>query len=214
LRNKRICVIDYDLGNVKSILMGLKKVGAHPVLSKEEDEILSSDAVVLPGVGAFNVGMENLKKYALIEKISRFVRTGKPLLGICLGMQLLMDEGEEFGYSKGLGLLRGKVTKLSLKEGHKERIPHVGWNMIDEPEESRWRGTILNGLEAKSGVYFVHSFRAEPADPGDILSTTFYGGKHFCSSVHKGNIYGCQFHPEKSAAVGLRILENFVLLIE
>ena len=212
MKKKRICVIDYDLGNVKSMLMGLRKAGADPVLSRDEKEILSSDAVVLPGVGAFNVGIENLKKYSLVDIIYRFIKTGKSFLGVCLGMQMLMDEGEEFGWTKGLGLLKGKVIKLSLKDGHKERIPHVGWNMIDEPKGDRWKGTIFNGLKDKSVVYFVHSFRAQPADPADILSTTFYGGNHFCSAVHKDNVYGCQFHPEKSAAVGLQILNNFVAL--
>ncbi len=214
MKRKRIFVIDYDIGNVKSILMGLKKVGADPTLSRDNKDIFSYDAAVLPGVGAFKAGMDNLKKYSLIDTIYRFVETGKPFLGICLGMQMLMGEGEEFGLTKGLGLLNGKVVRLSLKKGCNDRIPHVGWNRINEPKKDRWLGTIFNNMQDQSNVYFVHSFTAQPYDAGDILSTTDYGGNAFCSAVHKNNIYGCQFHPEKSAMVGLQILNNFVELVK
>jgi len=214
VKKKRISVIDYDIGNVKSILRALEKVGAEPVLSREDKEILSSDAAVFPGVGAFSVGMENLRRYDLIDTIYRFVETGKPFLGICLGMQILMEESEEFVLTKGMGLLKGRVVRLIVEKSCDEKIPHVGWNKIEEPEEKRWKGTIFNSIKNPSSVYFVHSFMAQPSDPADILSTTVYGGNAFCSAVNRGNIYGCQFHPEKSAVTGLRILNDFVGLIK
>lgn len=205
----KIVIIDYDVGNVRSIINALKKVGVDTILSNDKDEIMSSDGVILPGVGAFAHGMENLNKYNLVKTIIEYTNTNKPLLGICLGMQMLLDESEEFKNTKGLGLISGKVVKLPVKNSSYEKLPHVSWNEIKE-QNINWNDTILDKVEQQSDMYFVHSFIASPTNQNEILSTTKYSDYKFCSSVKKGNIYGCQFHPEKSGEIGLKIIENFI----
>lgn len=212
--NRRVAILDYDIGNVKSILNAFESIGTSAILTRTPDEMFSADALILPGVGAFSRGMENLRRYGLIDTIYRFSETKKPLLAICLGLQLLMEESEEFSLTKGLGLLRGKVVKLPLNTGCSDKIPHVSWNGIHEPRKGTWDQTIFSNIDDGSDVYFVHSFVVKPAAEDLILSTTCYGGLDFCSAVHKDNIYGCQFHPEKSGKVGLEILSNFVKLIK
>jgi glutamine amidotransferase len=205
----KIVVIDYDIGNVRSILNAFEKVGVIPILSREKEEILDADALVLPGVGAFYHGMKNLNRYSLVEILKEYAKSDKPLLGICLGMQMLLDESEEFGITSGIGLISGKVVKLPLRDKENEKLPHVSWNEI-ESKNINWNNTILENIDEKSDVYFVHSYVALPSDENNILSTTFYSDSRFCSAIKKGNIYGCQFHPEKSAKDGLKILENFI----
>lgn len=204
-----IVVVDYGIGNVKSIMNAFENQGEKTVLSRDRDVILEADGLILPGVGAFSHGMNNLNKYDLVAIIKEFVKTGKPLLGICLGMQMLLVESEEFGVTKGIGLIKGKVIKLPVEKSNKMKLPHISWNAI-QTKNIEWKNTILNGVEANSDMYFVHTFVAKPENENEILSKTDYFNVEFCSSLKKDNIYGCQFHPEKSATHGLSIIKNFI----
>ena len=209
----KIAVIDYGIGNIRGILNAFENQGANVFLTNNKDEILESDGVVLPGVGAFSHGMVNLEKYDLIDVIKKYVTLGKPFMGICLGMQLLFEESEEFGKTEGLGLILGKVVKLPTKDNQNEKLPHVSWNELNS-NKAPWENTILAETEEGSDMYFVHSFVVQPRDSYNILSLTEYSSYHFCSSVKKGNIYGCQFHPEKSGPTGLKIINNFIRMCE
>jgi imidazole glycerol-phosphate synthase subunit HisH len=207
-----IAVLDYDIGNLASIVNALTEVGVTAVPTRDRAQIESADALILPGVGAFCQGMGNLSKYDLLDSISLHISSGKPFLGICLGMQLLFEESEEFGLCKGLGILKGRVRKLTLSSESTDKLPHIGWNAVRQPITGRWGGTIFETVSEPSDFYFVHSFAVEPEDQEIILGVTDFGGYQFCSGVHSGNIYGCQFHPEKSGMVGLSVLRNFVAL--
>ena len=204
-----IAIIDYGVGNVKSIRNAFENQKAEVILTRERETILEADGLVLPGVGAFSHGMDNLNKFGLVEIIKDFVKTGKPLLGICLGMQMLLEESEEFGNSKGIGLIKGKVVKLPIKQSIQCKLPHISWNEI-QPKIVKWENTILDNIEDNSNMYFVHTFVAKPENEDEILSKTDYFNVEFCSSLKKDNIYGCQFHPEKSATHGLSIVKNFI----
>lgn len=207
-----IVVIDYGIGNVKSMLNALETLGVKPTLTNDRELILNSRGVVLPGVGAFNSGMENLKHHNLIQVITDYIETNKPFLGVCLGMQMLLDESEEFGNTKGLGFIKGKVTKLEPNHVKGEKLPNVSWNEIKEPSQNRWKSTILENTAPMSDVYFVHSYAARPERSESILATAQYGNADFCAAVQKNMVFGTQFHPEKSGDVGLRILEKFIEL--
>ena len=208
----RLVIIDYDIGNVRSILNAFEKVDISPILSRDKDEILNADGVILPGVGAFSHAMKNLHNYTLVDTLKEYALLNKPLLGICLGMQILFDESEEFEITKGLGIISGKVVKLTTNK-KKVKLPHISWNEI-EAHKSKWDNTILDNIGQKSDMYFIHSYMAVPSDTNNILSTTNYFDHHFCSSVKKGNIYGSQFHPEKSAKEGLKIIKNFINIVK
>lgn len=205
----KIAILDYGIGNVRSISNAIEKIGALPNITRNEKAILDSDALILPGVGAFAHGMNNLYSYQLANLIHKFVDSGKPFLGICLGMQLLLESSNEFGETKGLGLIKGNVNKLPAK---KAKLPHVAWSAIKPPQPTRWNGTILENAKAEANFYFVHTFVAEPLNNTDVLSLTEFDGQNFCSSVHCENVYGVQFHPEKSGENGLRIFKDFLKL--
>ena len=208
-----IIVIDYGIGNIKSIKNAFEEVGVKVIFSRKEKDILNADGVVLPGVGAFSQGMNNLIKYNLVDIIKKYVKTDKPLLGICLGMQMMLEESEEFGITKGLGLIKGKVIKIPVDQTKKVKLPHISWNTI-ETKNINWKNTILENIPKNSDMYFVHTFVAKPDNKDEVLSVTEYAGAEFCSSLKKENIYGCQFHPEKSSKQGLTIIKNFIKVVK
>ncbi|MHB1361673.1 MAG: imidazole glycerol phosphate synthase subunit HisH [Thermoleophilia bacterium] len=195
-----IVIIDYGMGNLRSVEKALEKVGAEVAVSRDPDELRRADRIVLPGVGAFGDAMANLEKRGLVEAIKGEVAAGKPLLGICLGLDLLFEESDEHGRHQGLGLLPGRVELLPTNL----KIPHIGWNQINIRKESR----LLAGIPDGSAFYFVHSYVVVPGEESDILCETEYGCT-FVSAVERGNIAAFQFHPEKSSSLGLTILRNF-----
>jgi glutamine amidotransferase len=210
-----VTVIDYGLGNLFSVQRGLEHCGASVVISSDHATILSSPRVVLPGVGAFGNAMERLHRLGLVQVIRRLAKLGTPLLGICLGMQLLLDQSEEFGLTDGLSLIPGRVVPVPPMafSGEAQKVPHIGWSALCQSDTSRnWSGTILQEIAPGDSVYFVHSFMAEPIDPVHRIADCVYGGHKVAAVVGSGNVVGCQFHPEKSGAVGLKILGAFCKL--
>lgn len=205
----RIVVIDYGIGNVKSIINSFEKQNIEAILSRDEKVVLEADGLVLPGVGAFSHGMNNLNRYGLVPVIKQYVETDKPLLGICLGMQMLFERSEEFVNTEGIGLIKGSVIKLPIVASNKTKLPHISWNEIN-PKTTPWHETIMNDVKLNSNAYFVHTFVGSPENDEDILSVTNYHGVEFCSSIKHNNVYGCQFHPEKSGEIGLKIIANFI----
>lgn len=204
----KIVVVDYGIGNVQSIINALSQFeDVNVVLSDSQDEILNADGLILPGVGAFKKAMEELNFRNLPSILNNYISLKKPFLGICLGMQLLFESSEEFGNSNGLGFVKGVVKPFP--KSISDKLPHVSWNSI-EMQELNWSGTIFDGIKNKDDFYFVHSYICKPKNQDIILSKTEYGGINFCSAIQQGNIYGCQFHPEKSASSGLKIIKNFV----
>ena len=197
-----IAIIDYDAGNLKSVEKALQYLGEECIVTRDKEKLLKADKIILPGVGAFGDAMEKLHKFGLVDVIHKLVKENKPFLGICLGLQLMFKSSEEGPGVKGLGLLPGKIVKFPEKEGFK--IPHMGWNSIDVKEGSR----LFKGVSNNSYVYFVHSYYLQAENENDVAATTEYI-THVHASVEHDNIFACQFHPEKSGDVGLRILKNF-----
>ena len=196
-----LALVDYGIGNLRSVEKALSVVGADVQLTSDPDVVLAAEKVVLPGVGAFRDGMQGLRDRDLVEPILTVVKRGTPFLGICVGMQLLFEEGEEYGNHKGLGILAGKVKRF---EGPDLIVPHTGWNRILPSKP----GSLIQGLELGAYAYFNHSYYCD-ASPEDTLAYTEYGLR-YSSMIQKDSIYGAQFHPEKSQQVGLTILRNFV----
>ena len=201
-----IAIIDYDAGNIKSVEKALQKLNAEVVITKDAEEILRADKVILPGVGAFGDAMDNLKKYGLDKVIHQVVEKGTPFLGICLGLQLLFERSDETPGAIGLGILEGEVLRIPDKDNLK--IPHMGWNSLHLQNQGR----LFQGISEQSYVYFVHSYYLKAKDADIVKATTDYG-VNIHASVEKGNVFACQFHPEKSSDVGLQILKNFVELV-
>ena len=203
---KNICIIDYGIGNILSVIRSVKTAGFNVVVTREEKEILKSDKVILPGVGAFKNGMDLLEKFNLVRAIHRFVESKKPILGICLGMQLFFDESSEFGFTEGLKLIKGKIKKLPEDKKKILKIPNIGWNDLIIKK----RDILFSNLNEKNSTYFVHSYMAVPEDNSVVTSVYRFGNHEVVASVNFNNIFGCQFHPEKSGKIGLSILKNFV----
>ena len=197
-----IAVIDYGMGNLRSVQKGFERVGYAATVTRDRDRIAAADGVVLPGVGAFGACMEKLDAYDLIPTVRKVIEAGTPFLGICLGMQLLFEESEEFGPVKGLGIFPGVVKRFQASPELK--VPHMGWNRIRKQQNI----PHLDGIEDGSFVYFVHSYYVVPRDPALTATSTDYG-LEFTSAVAKDNVFATQYHPEKSQGVGLRILQNF-----
>ena len=204
--NSKIVIIDYGMGNLRNVQRGFERIGLEAKLTRNQKEIQRASAIVLPGVGAFKDCMINLEKYGLVESLLRSIEKGKPYLGICLGLQILFSESEEFGSHKGLGLIKGRVVKFKPDPEHK--VPHMGWNTVEIEREV----PILKGIVSSDFFYFVHSYYVIPEEKQWISSFTTYGIP-FVSSIWKENIFATQFHPEKSQHNGLRILENFVKML-
>lgn len=197
-----IAIIDYDAGNLRSVEKALMFLGQDVIVSRNPEQILSADKVILPGVGSFGDAMENLHKFHLVETIQKVVKKNIPFLGICLGLQLMFESSDETPGIKGLGILKGKILKIPDKQGLK--IPHVGWNSIEINPKSK----LFAGIPNQSYVYFVHSYYLQATDEAVVAATTEYS-THIHAAVECGNVFACQFHPEKSSSIGLQILSNF-----
>lgn len=201
-----IAIIDYGAGNIQSVSKALKHIGCDCFITNKKDEILSADGAVLPGVGSFGDTVDSLNKYGIKEAVIEFINSGKPFLGICLGLQLLFPGSEESEGAEGLGVFDGTITKIPNSDGLK--IPHMGWNSLKITKDSR----LFKGIEENPYVYFVHSYFLNAADKSIVAAQTEYGVT-IDAAVEKGNVFATQFHPEKSGNTGLRILKNFVDIV-
>ncbi len=208
----RVAIVDYDIGNLFSVKHACLRVGLDPIITSSCRDILSADAVVLPGVGAFGDAMETLRRLDLVGPLRDVAASSKPLVGICLGMQLLMSESFEFGRHSGLGIIPGVVVGLENPVGSNGllKVPHVCWNQLYRTSDAGnpWAGSLLYGLPDGVFMYFVHSFQVKPEKETVVIATTQYGNIEFCSALRCENIFGCQFHPERSGLQGLRIYHN------
>ena len=200
-----IAIVDYDAGNIKSVEKALQFLGQEPVVTRDKETLLQAEKVIVPGVGAFGDAMGKMHQYGLVEVLREIAAKGTPLLGICLGLQLLFESSEETPGVEGLGLLPGKIVRIPDKEGFK--IPHMGWNSIQINPVSR----LLKGIEEGAYVYFVHSYYLQAENEADVAATTDYVVNIHAAAEHE-NIFATQFHPEKSGEIGLRILKNFIEL--
>ena len=207
-----VAVIDYGMGNLHSVCRALEHVGAEPVLTDSPEDARAAQHLVLPGVGAFKDGMAELAKRGFVEALRDYSKTGRPLLGICLGMQMLFEESEEFGRHEGLALMPGAVRAIppAGADGKPHKIPHVGWRAVQPAWPGAWSDSLFTGTPEGSEFYFVHSFTAMPAHEKDRLADADYDGCTISAAVRRGNVYGFQFHPEKSGPAGLALLERFV----
>lgn len=203
--DRMIAIIDYDAGNLKSVEKALKYLGQDVIVSRDSSEILQADKVILPGVGSFGDAVNNLDHFNLVDTIKKVAEKDTPFLGICLGLQLLFEKSDETPGAEGLGILKGEILRIPPKEGLK--IPHMGWNSLNIKPQAR----LFDGIANNSYVYFVHSYYLKAEDENIVAASTEYS-THIHASVESGNIFACQFHPEKSSDIGLRILKNFASL--
>jgi len=213
-KREKITVIDYGMGNLFNVMRALEALECDVSITNDVKNIVNADKLLLPGVGAFEDGMSDLKTSNLDSAIKEFSLTERPLMGICLGMQLLMSVSEENGRHDGLNLIEGDVLKFKEpnEKSAKYKIPQIGWNKLSETKLSKWPGSILEGIENNAYMYFLHSYYVNPKDKKVVISETSYGQNTFCSVLQKNQIIGCQFHPERSGEIGLKILKNFLEL--
>lgn len=209
----KITVIDYGLSNLRSVQNAFARCGVETLLTSSAADVRAAEALVLPGVGAFRDGMAGLERLGLVEIIRQKAVEGTPLLGICLGMQMLFDESEEFGTCPGLGLIPGRVVKIPAEDvnGVPQKVPHISWDpLFPAGGHPDFAGTVLEKVTPGQECYFIHSYEAKPAKEADRLADTRYGGRGVCAVAAHGSVVGCQFHPEKSGPVGLSILSQFI----
>ncbi len=202
-----IAIIDYGMGNLRSVQKGFERIGCAAEVTADPSRLLAADKIVLPGVGAFRDCIHNLEQGGFVEPILQVITEGRPFLGICLGLQLLFTESEEFGLHKGLGVIPGRVVRFPegmQEQGEKLPVPHMGWNQISLKAET----PLFNDISDGSNVYFVHSYYVKPDDPSVVAATCNYG-LEFCAAIRKDNVMATQFHPEKSQGIGLQMLKNF-----
>lgn len=207
----KVAIVDYALGNLFNVQRALKHFNIDAHITNKEEDLRKAERIVLPGVGAFEEGMKHLKKNKLDEILCELANEGRPILGICLGMQILMRESQEHGVWEGLDLIPGKVVYFSPpRDKERFKIPQIGWNRIMSVPHRKWQGTIMEGVPQESFMYFVHSLYVVPDNSEDLLCQSEYGSNIFCSAIQHDNVMGCQFHPERSGEEGLRIIKNFL----
>jgi imidazole glycerol-phosphate synthase subunit HisH len=213
----RVAIVDYGMGNLFSVKHACEHEGLHASITSSRQEILNADAVILPGVGAFGDAMARLMRLELVNTLQAVAGSAKPLMGICLGMQLLMAESLEFGRHAGLNIIPGKVVRFENPPDPNVvlKVPHVSWNHLYRSKTAAdpWRGSLLDGLQSGVFMYFVHSFYVKPEDEKVVIATTWYGNTEFCSALSYRNIFACQCHPERSGTRGLEIYRNLALLL-
>lgn len=214
--HKQVAIVNYGMGNLFSVKHACLAVGLSPVITDSPVEIIKANALILPGVGAFGEAMKILNRLGLSSVIREFVASGKPVMGICLGMQLLMTQSFEFGQYDGLKIIEGDVVSLkdAFKEGKNFRVPHVTWSKNTVPKGKSWKGSMLDGIANGQYMYFVHSYFVTPKDGNIVLSLTEYGGVAFCSALQYENVFACQYHPERSGPEGLKVYCNFSNFIQ
>tara|TARA_A100001011_G_C14161275_1_gene778348 strand:- start:87 stop:737 length:651 start_codon:yes stop_codon:yes gene_type:complete len=216
MNTKNVTIIDYGVGNLLSVRRGFEYNNASVTVTGDPEKILNAERLVLPGVGAFAKGMEELYRRDFIYLLEQVAMKGTPILGICLGMQFLLDQSEEFGLTEGLGFIPGTVQAIPFNalDGEKLKIPHIGWSNIMKPvdKDIDWSDTFLRGINESSAVYFVHSYMAQPDNFDHLLAGCLYGDNFIPAVICSDNVIGCQFHPEKSGKVGLKMLNNFLTL--
>jgi glutamine amidotransferase len=210
-----VSIVDYDVGNLLSVWRAVERCGAVPNLVTEAEGILGADRLILPGVGAFGDCVAALRERRLVEPLLAFAASGKPMLGICVGMQMMLESSGEFGRHAGLGIIPGTVEAIPRTNaaGARHKVPHIGWSDLEPPRganDDRWAGSVLADVPPGSPAYFVHSYTAVPADPGHRLADAYYNGCLVAAAVRRDNVTGTQFHPEKSGHVGLRIISAFL----
>tara|TARA_B100000795_G_C22763888_1_gene424823 strand:+ start:227 stop:871 length:645 start_codon:yes stop_codon:yes gene_type:complete len=213
--DNKVVIIDYGIGNILSVKQGFQKIDANVIVSSNIKIIETATHIVLPGVGAYENGMNALNQLNLTDAVIKIANKGVPLLGICLGMQMLLDESDEFGVTKGLGLIPGRVENfpLSILDHEPIKVPQINWHeLVPSQSKNNWNNSLLKNHKQNDSVYFVHSFVANPSDEKHKLAEYICGGNRITAVIEKDNIWGCQFHPEKSGATGLNILKNFTSL--
>ena len=213
--NNKIVIIDYGIGNILSVKQGFQKIGANVIVSSNIKIIETATHIVLPGVGAYENAMNALNQLKLTDVVIKIANKGVPLLGICLGMQMLLDESHEFGITKGLGLIPGRVENfpLSILDNEPIKVPQINWHeLVPNQSNNNWQNSILSNQKQSDSVYFVHSFVANPSHEKHKLAEYMCGGNRITAVIEKDNVMGCQFHPEKSGTTGLNILKNFTSL--
>tara|TARA_B100000575_G_C23138318_1_gene661840 strand:- start:2881 stop:3522 length:642 start_codon:yes stop_codon:yes gene_type:complete len=211
--NKKVVIIDYELGNLFSVLQACQHVGLNAVITNEIKLINGADAIILPGVGAYGVAMEKLIKLNLVNPLLDFAASGRPFLGICLGMQLLFSKSYEYGEHIGLNIIPGEIHSFRNTNNKLLKVPQIQWNLITQFRNKSWEESILSNIPNSTFMYFVHSYYCSPKTKTNILSKTIYGGLEYTSAIQSKNIMGVQFHPEKSSKYGLEIYNNFSKMI-
>jgi len=217
MNGRKVVIADYGVGNLLSVRRAVDRCGGEAKVTGSASEIGDADRLILPGVGAFGDCMAALRRAELVEPVRSFIESGRPMLGVCVGMQILFGDSDEFGSHEGLGLIPGVVRAIPGEDagGRPHKIPHTGWTQLEVPAAAsldRWRNTMLGDTEPGTATYFVHSYTAYPADPAHRLADACYGGHRMAAAVARDNMTGTQFHPEKSGPVGLRMLERFLAL--